>query len=205
MKIRTPITDASIRMPDSGNRRRSPAVVRRLLSAMFAGILAFAASGAHAEPGSGPREYRLKAAFIFNFIKFVEWQAQDLPSTTPNLRVCVAGREAYAAALETINGKSAKGKTVIVTQFSGPQDLAGCQVLFISAAERQRSKGALDAARNSGILTVGEMDDFARNGGVINFTEESNRVRFEINPQAAERAHLTISSQLLKLAKVIKA
>lgn len=151
---------------------------------------------------SGSREYKLKAAFIFNFIRFVDWPEQDLPASNGSIRVCVAGKDAYTAALDTINQKSVKGKTIVVSPFNG--SLSGCQVLYVSAPERSRLRPVLEAARSAHVLTVGETEDFARSGGVMNFIAEGNRIRFEVNPQAADRAHLTISSQLLKLAKVVK-
>jgi hypothetical protein len=188
------------RLPLAG--RAAPPSVRlgrrALLAAAIAAVLAPPAS--HAEN----REYQLKSAFLFNFIKFVDWPAQALPESNPNIRVCVAGRAALAAVQETINGKPVKGKTVVVAPFNGPQDLGNCQVLFISAGEQGRAKSILDAARNASVLTVGESEGFTHSGGIINFTSESNKIRFEINPEAAERSRLSVSSQLLKLAKVVR-
>ncbi len=148
------------------------------------------------------REYKIKAACIYNFVKFIEWPAQAVRDT---ITVCVLGQEAYDAAYSTLNGKSVVGRTVVVRPFTGVRDLRGCQILFISGDERNRWRQIQEAIENSPVLTVGEAEGFASGGGVINFYTQSNKLRFEINPDAAERAGLRISSQLLRLSRVPQA
>jgi hypothetical protein len=152
-----------------------------------------------------PREYEIKAAFIYNFIKFVEWPAQALPDTSPTITIGVLGRGPFGGALESLNGKTVKGKRLVVRQLTGTREIGSVHVLFVSASERDSLDQIVSAARGANVLTVGEMAGFARSGGIINLTTQSNKIRFEINPEAAERAGLRISSQLLRLAKVVRA
>lgn len=171
------------------------------VAVVAAGVLTTGKPGALAQTGS-PHEYALKAAVLYHFAEFVEWPAQAERDT---ITVCVAGKTAYDAARETIGGKSIRGKTLVVRQFTGPQDLRNCHILFISAAEKGRMRPILDTVRNTSVLTVGETGGFTESGGIINFKAEGNHLRFDINPDAATRVGLRISSQLLKLARVVRA
>jgi hypothetical protein len=168
-----------------------------LVPLLLSGALLLA--GGKPTPAAGSsREYQIKAALVFNFIKFVEWPPQRLPPNSSTIQVVVAGKDAYEAVAETINGKEVKGKTISVSQYSGPQDLSRCHLLFISASGMRQFDGS--PARTAGVLTVGETSAFAKRMGIIGFKEQSNRLRFEINQQAAEQSGLTISSQLFKVA-----
>src|SRR5262249_17935769 len=107
--------------------------------------------------------------------------------------------------LDTLNGKSVRGKTLAIRHVRDPRDGTGCQVLFVSEGDTGRFRQAAEALRGAGVLTVGEAVGVAgAGGGGINFPREGNRVRFEINPDAATRARLNISSQLLKLARIVR-
>jgi len=172
-----------------------------LLGVLLAGVLgAFSPARGRAEG----REYEFKAAYVYNFIKFVDWPAQRLPASSSTINVCVVGKEAYRAALETINGKSVKGKTITVTSYNGPQDVSRCHILFVGDSETTHLSSLLEGVRPAGVLTVGDSSSFAKEGGVIRFRNENNKIRFDINPRAAEESGLTISSQLLKLARIVQ-
>jgi hypothetical protein len=176
---------------------------RRLLRAALAlALLGLPTAAARAQEGN--REYRIKAACIFKFIRFVDWPARALPETSPNLVVGVFGGTPAETALDTLAGKSIKGKTLVVRQVTSAREAEGCHVVFISGEEREQAARVVEALQGNSVLTVGESPGFARRGGIINFTTEGNRLRFEINREAAERARLTISSQLLKLAKAVR-
>jgi hypothetical protein len=149
---------------------------------------------------SAPREYVIKAAFIYNFLKFVDWPGGGGSTLT----IGVLGNNPFGAALNQLNGKSVKGKTVAVRKCGSVSDAESCQVVFISSSDADRQKQILDSLKSASILTVGESKGFAQRGGVINFLTEDDRVRFEVNPAAAERARLSISSEMLKLARIVK-
>mgnify|MGYP003575514809 CR=1 FL=1 len=144
----------------------------------------------------GSLEYRVKAAYLFNFTKFVDWPPEALPQGLP-LTICVAGASPFGATLEdTVRGELVAGRPLTTRVVRDP---SGCHVLFVP--EGVSAAPLLNEARMKPILTVGESDTFLRNGGIGNFIMEDGKVRFEISQGAASRAHLRISSRLLRLAR----
>jgi hypothetical protein len=154
--------------------------------------------------GGKPGEYDIKAAFIYNFLKYVEFPAQSFPAGSTTLAIGVLGKDPFGGSLNALTKKSIQGRSLVIKRFTDVKDIGDTHVLFISSSEKARLKPILDAVKSTPVLTIGEVGGFAKNGGIINFTIENNNVRFEVNPDAAERAKLKISSQLLRLAKVIK-
>lgn len=151
------------------------------------------------------REYQIKAAFIHNFVKFIEWPADAFPERTSPVILCVIGKDPFGDVLEsTIGAKTIKGRGLAVRRFEGIEGLERCHILFVSSSERDHLPQIVAALKGLSLLTVGEMDQFAESGGVINFILKRARIRFEINVDAAELSGLKISSKLLKLATVIK-
>jgi hypothetical protein len=145
--------------------------------------------------------YAVKAACLYNFIKFVEWPERAFPEGSSNLTIGVLGDNPFGSTLGALNGKVVKGRSLVVRQVSSVREAQNCQMVFISTSERARLPQVLDGLQTASVLTVSEMSGFVKNGGMINFTEQGNNLAFEINQAAAVRARLTISSQLLKLAK----
>ena len=149
-------------------------------------------------------EYQVKAAFIYNFAKFVEWPAEAFADRNAPLRVCVLGENPFGPELmRVVNGKKIGGHDVVVSSFVEPQLARGCHVLFVSASERGQIAQLLEALRGSSVLTVGETGDFVRRGGIIRFVLDEGKVRFEVNLAAGEKARLKISSKLLTLARSV--
>jgi hypothetical protein len=183
--------------PRIGARRR---VLCRL--ALLA-LTAFAGRVNAAEPAAD--EYRVKAAFLLNFAKFIEWPAEAFKSPGDPLAICVLGQNPFGSALEDlIRDKTVANRPFVVREVSNAQQAGKCQMVFISSSERKRLHSFLEDLKGRSILTVGEADDFTANGGVINFKLKDSRVRIEIDPAAAERAKLHISSKLLSLAEIKK-
>ena len=150
-------------------------------------------------------EYRVKAAFLFNFAKFVEWPAQAFKTSADPIAICVVGQNLFGSALnDAVSGKTVDGRTFLVRQISGDQPTTGCQILFISSSERKRFHAILGEIKTSGVLTVGETEDFTTEGGIINFKIEAGRVCLQVNVDAADQARLRISSKLLNLAQIVK-
>jgi hypothetical protein len=149
-------------------------------------------------------ETQVKAAFLVNFARYTEWPKRQ-PSAG-SFQICIAG-EGMSSTLEaTVRGEGAGGRPIAVRSLSGGDDGRDCEVLFIAASEaKRRQTDLLNAVHRSPVLTVGESEDFIANGGIIRFLKAGNRIRFEINPDAAKRASLTISSRLLRLADLAKA
>jgi hypothetical protein len=161
-----------------------------------------------AVPGAAPaqtaEEYAVKAAFLYNFAKFVDWPPAAFPDPS-NLKICVLGDDPFGGSLETVAGEQVAGRKLNVVRTDSTSKLAGCQILFISRSERERIPQILAAVKGSPVLTVGDTQKFADDGVIINFILEGSKVRFEINTDSAERARLRISSKLLQLARRIVA
>lgn len=177
--------------------------VALLLITMLAGSVEGGALPAEAA-SPPPLEYQVKAAFLYQFIKFIEWPPQTFQATRETVVVGVLGESLMTSALPPIEGKEAKGRRVVVKQFKGVEELEFCHVLFISSSAEGHLGSILKTLKGSSTLTVSDMDGFARRGGMINFIVVENKIQFEINVEAAERANLKISSQLLRLARVVQ-
>lgn len=156
-------------------------------------------------PGqSQVEEYRLKAAYLFHFAQFVEWPAGALDGADKPLVFCVIGEDPFHGDLEgTVQGKSAGGRAVRILHLQRIQANSGCHLAFIDHKQGGRVHELLASLDKAPVLTVGESEDFLREGGMIRFCMEDRKVRFEINQGAAERAHLKISARLLLLAKSV--
>lgn len=181
------------------------ASVKRFTSGMCVRALVFwLAAGFSLAPGlraqsASQREYEIKAAYLYNFIKYVDW-----PISKDTVTIGVLGGNPFGAALAPLNGKIVKGRRIVVKEIASVRDTQNCQIIFVSSSEKQRLQEIFENSKNGHVLTVGEMQGFAQDGGIINFIEENNKVRFEINADAARRTGLSISSELLKLAKLVK-
>jgi len=179
-----------------GRRRR---IVSIALAATLMAATRIAAVGAQTPTAS---DVAVKAAFLYNFVKFAEWPA--LAASAP-ISVCVVGDEAIATALdETMHGKNISGHALEIWR---PQDSATwrtCSLLFVADVETRRFIGGLSGIRTLPVLTVSDGKGFAQAGGIIELYVENGRMRFAINVDAAERSGLHLSSRLLGLAKVIR-
>jgi hypothetical protein len=150
-------------------------------------------------------EYRVKAAFIYNFAKFVEWPQQTFKTPADPIVICLLGQNPFGAALvDAVTGKAVEGRTFQVRQLNADQGAGGCQIVFVGASERKRVRAFLAEIKNGGVLTIGETDDFTSQGGMINFKIEAGRVRLQVSMDAADEARLRISSKLLSLAEIVK-
>jgi hypothetical protein len=186
-------------------KRRPPLFVKRCHLGRWcyfvALTIAWALIGApsHAQH-TGQTEYEVKAAYLYNFGKFVDWPANST-AARDSFTICVLGDDPFGATFDTtIAGESINGKKVVVNHISRPKDAVSCRILFVSSSEGSRLPEILATLDKTSVLTVSDMPQFTRRGGMIQFLVEANRVRFEVNLTAAEHAGLTLSSQLLKVA-----
>jgi hypothetical protein len=155
--------------------------------------------------GSSPGEYQLKAAFLFNFAKFVEWPQSSFANPRSPFEICILGNDPFGPAIDDVlRGKAIGEHPVVVARPKEVADARHCQILFVSSSEQKRLPAILAALKGTNALVVGETDGFAVSGGIIQFTLEEERVRFMINTDAAERAGLQISSKLLALARIVR-
>jgi YfiR/HmsC-like len=167
-------------------------------------LLAVLATGTAAGQPLVTSEDEVKAAFLYNFAKFVEWPEAAFRGPREPLTLCVLGSDAFGRELEAaIDGKTVQGRQVVIRRTLQILGLEACRILFVSSSERPRFEQILASVGRRPVLTVGEDVTFARTGGIINFVVESKRIRFQINQGAAERAGLKISSRLLELGEVV--
>ncbi len=156
-----------------------------------------------AEPPS-PSMYQVQAAFLFNFAKFVTWPDDAFERGGNAMIIGVIGEDPFGAALEeTVRDKTIMGRKLTVKRFARVQDAVNSHILFLSASEENRLPQAVKALEKTSVLTVSDMDQFAERGGMVAFTVEDQKVRFNVNVGAVERAGLKMGSQVLKLARIV--
>jgi hypothetical protein len=157
------------------------------------------------QPAGGPSdeslEYRVKAAYLLNFTRYVEWTEFGADNA---LTICVLGTDPFGRILDaTLAGRTAQGRPLEVRRVQTAAQAGGCEVVFVSRETWTRNPNTLKALQNAGSLTVGESEQFARAGGVIGFVILDETVRFVVNDEARDRARLRISSRMLSLAAAI--
>ena len=178
-------------------------VVRRL--AVLATALACAAGASAQEPSPAESsEYLIKAGYIYNFAKLVEWPAAAARRGQP-IVIGVLGNDAFAAVLDrAVNGKKIDDRPLLVKPLKNKDARdCGCQILFIGEAESARTDQVIQSQSAASVLTIAEAPDFARRGGIIALVLEDSKVRFIVNVDAASQAALSISSRLLALATIV--
>jgi hypothetical protein len=152
----------------------------------------------------GISEYDVKAIFLYNFAKFVEWPANAFPDAKAPITVCIFGDDPFGSTLDDIvRGKTINDRGLTIRRIRKPEDTRGCQILFVSNTEDRRLSAILASVSGSSVLVIGDSEDFADLGGGIQFFLEDTKVHFAINVDAIQRAHLSVSAKLLALAKIV--
>ena len=167
--------------------------------ALICSVASVAASVMHAQSVS---ETKVKAAYFYNFAKFIEWPSEILATDTSPIRLCVLKDNSFEEELnQIIKNKTIASHPVDVLSVRDGEQFRSCHMLYVGSSEGKRARQVVELLRDVAVLTVGESEDFLQYGGVIRFCREEDRVRFEVNQEAAEHAHLKISARLLLLAK----
>ena len=152
----------------------------------------------------GAREYEVKAAFLINFARYVEWPDSSFESADSPLVIGIVGRDPLGVSLDAAaKGKTISGHPIAIHRLHWGDNLKTCQIIFIASTEREKMNALISGTRGAPILLVGEHAGFARKGGMIGFYMEQDRVRFEINVEMIKKEKLTASSRLLGLAKIV--
>lgn len=157
--------------------------------------LYFGLSPAHASIRS---EYEVKAAFLYNFTRFVSWA--DTSQTSEPLEVCIFGDDPFGNLLAPLRGRKSQGRELQLRYPDTSENLVGCDVLYIGQSQSRALDELLELAQNRGMLTISDLPDFVRKGGMVGYVKQGNVIRFEISLRAATDAGLTINSRLLELA-----
>ena len=145
-------------------------------------------------------EYQVKAAMLYNFAKFVDWPADSF-ATENRITFCLVGKSPLNGPIQSMQGKSVKGRAMVIRPVVRPDEVDGCQILFIPQSERTHASAYLQQSSHYSILTVSDLEKFTVSGGMIGFYEEDDKIRFEINLEAAQKRRLQISSYLLNLTR----
>lgn len=168
-------------------------------------LFAVLSSSQYASPEpAGPSEYQVKAAFLYNFLKFVEWPEEHSTGSTPAITLCIIGNDPFGKNMGGFKDKQVSGKKVVVRHMRSTSGISDCQALFISESEKDYVESITELARGFHILTIGDTELFAQKGVIINMYMENDKVRFEINIDAAKQAGLRINSRLLSLANIVR-
>ncbi len=149
-------------------------------------------------------EYQVKAAYLYNFAKFVEWPQSTFANSNDPIGICIVGQNPFGSTLEDmVKGKKIGDRAFAVWRLRDTQQVSKCQILFIGAADQKRIRAWLEALKGADILTVGETEDFTAAGGIIGFRLDGTRVRMQVALETAEHTRLRISSMLLGLAEIV--
>jgi YfiR/HmsC-like len=150
-------------------------------------------------------EFQVKAAYLYNFGRFVEWPNQNASDKNEAFEICVLGADPFGPALDaTVAKETIAGKAVAAKRISKPQDVDSCRIVFISSSEEGHLKEVLAALDKTSVLTVSDIPHFSQRGGMIGFILDGDRVRFDVNLASAQDARLTLSSELLKVATNVR-
>jgi hypothetical protein len=162
---------------------------------------AFGSPDGEDDEGGGGMEYQVKAAFLFNFAKFVNWPPHKFNEPDSPLIIGIVGDDPFGGLLEeAVQGNRINDRSVTIQHIATMEELRKCHIIFVCRSESDRLGSILNEVRGDNVLTVGETDKFISKGGMINFVMVGDRVRFEINNSAARHAGLKISSQLSSVA-----
>jgi hypothetical protein len=165
-------------------------------------LIAWAASGVQAQVS---REYQIKAAFVYNFTKFVEWPATCFSEATDPIRIGVFAKSPYTKELENaVKDRKVNVRPLLVIEIRSVEEARGMHLVVLDSAANGQMKEMLAALKNAPVLTIGESEQFADADGILTFVREGDKVRFEANLDAAQQAGLKISAQFLKLAKTVR-
>lgn len=146
----------------------------------------------------------MKAAFLFNFAQFVEWPTNAFSNPQTPLVIGIIGDDPFGATLdEIVRGENVNGHPLVIQRFRQVEEIKTCHILFINSSEKNRAMEIIGQLKGRSVLTVGDTEGFATNGGMIRFVTEKNKIRFRVNLEAAKAANLTISSKLLKAAGIV--
>jgi hypothetical protein len=222
MKIKrnNQITRTKLRLPRSRTGMAKPLTAVSLLIMAVLLVVLLSASIVYPDTKSAQyKEYEVKAAFMYNFLKFVNWPKEK--SSQDQIIIGIIGEDPFGSAADIFKGKNVEERKPVLKYFDTAkllketaekdinnekvQEILKCHLLFICPSEQKYVKDIADVVTKHGVLTVGDTDKFTESGVIINFLLEDNKIRFDINLDASEKAGLEMRSQLLRLArKVIK-
>lgn len=154
--------------------------------------------------GDSLTEYGVKAGFVYNFAKFVEWPDSVFAVAAAPLRLCILGKAPLDGRLQLLAQRQAQGHVIEVTDNPSPRDWRNCQMLYLGEDQALRMKTLQSALAHTPVLTISDIPNFAQQGGMIELYIEEGRVRFAINLAIAQQAGLKLDAQILRMAKIVE-
>lgn len=186
---------------DKALMKRSRFMIAVLLCLSLAGR-----ANAQSSDSSESSEYLIKAGFIYNFAQLVQWPAGAFAQADSPIVIGIFGTDPFGGIIDrVVENKKLDGRSLVVKRLKRGASVKDCNILFVSASEAPHLDEVIQSTKGLPILTIGETPGFAVRGGIINLTLEGNKVRFEVNIDAAKQANLSISSRLLALARIVSA
>jgi len=181
---------------------KGPRKPRRLICVLlaFCWLSAFPVTLSESAPSL---EYQVKAAFVYKFIKFIQWPTNTEEDNPDRLVITILGESPIFEALKSLLPQKAQGRRVVLKKADNAQELRFSHIVFIGNTQDLNVKFRLSQVRKNGLLTISDTRGFAKSGGMINFIREKEKIRFEMNPEAAKNSGIKISSKLLRLARIV--
>jgi hypothetical protein len=177
--------------------------VLRTFSRVTAAVCVFAAAAGSVRAQQQTLEHDVKAAYLYNFTKYVEWPPETAQGLEP-FRLCVVADGVIRSAIHrTVDGEMVDGRPLVMVAPQTLRDAQQCQILFVGRSEREQASKLLAAVRDRPVLTVGDSSRFMEQGGMIEFLLQDRRVRFDVNLPSAQRSKLRVSSNLLRVARKV--
>ncbi len=185
--------------------KKLPGLIFALAVSALAGAANAPAVQADLDAAKAPasREYRIKAAFLYNFAKFTVWPAAAFADAKAPLRLCILGDDPFDGAFKALEGRTVKNRAIVASRPTSAESLGYCHLLFVSASEAKRLGTIIESLSGMPVLVVGDTPQFVRSGGIIRLETVKNRVHFEINVEAAQHAKLKLDSKLLRLSRIV--
>lgn len=195
---------ARIIQPEARRAARRLFVFRRFVALASSAILLIVFE-APLPAQDNPSEYQLKAAFVYNFAKFVDWPPNAFSSPQSPFVICILGADPFGSVIDdALRGKTVATHPVVIRRVKDAASARRCAIVFVSTSEKNHVSDILQGMKGANALVVGDFGGFAAAGGAIDLTLQDSRVRFAINPAAADDAGLRISSKLLALATIVR-
>lgn len=183
--------------------RRIFTVCRMAALALLVTIFSAAAVAVSGQGDTAPSEYQVKAAYLYNFARFVEWPDTAFSGPQAPFILGILGEDPFGDVFDSVHGKTVKGRTFIAKKIKDLQETTSCHILFVGASEKGRWESIFKFLQRGSVLTVGDSEGFAKAGGVVNFVVMDKSVAFEVNVDAAARERLSFSSRLLNIAVIV--
>ncbi len=198
-----PVCSGAALQDGSGRIARTPRLRLRWLLSVFMGCVLTGALSGLAQ--NTELEYKVKAGFLFNFAKFVEWPAASFDSPKSPIVIGVMAEDASSPVLQQVlDGKMVNGRLISVTPLQDAAGLSRCHMIFLGRTVNDRFEDILKRSKGLPVLTVGEAEQFAEKGGMIGFVREDENFRLQINLETATQAGLKVSAKLSSIARIVK-